>query len=264
MPDFTYSLDPWLLCLLIVAIVVIPSLIGLVLFRRFVAPHLRFDVDVNEAAGAAIQAIGVFYGITVGMLAVGVWTTHSNVADLVTGEAVSIGALYRDVSAYPEPVSTELRKGLREYTEFVIQQTWDAHSRGEIIDGGSHILNRFQAALIGFEPTTEGQKILHAEALKQYNDLIVARRKRVDSVGGGLSGSMWAVIWLGAIINLSVAYFLTIDDPRIHGALVGLIAAFIGLVIFVIAVYDNPFRGPLAVRPDSYQIIIDKVMDVIP
>lgn len=264
MPDFAYNLDPWLLCILCVAVVVIPSLVGLVLFRRFIAPRLKFDVDVNEAAGAAIQAIGVFYGITVGLLAVGVWTTHANVEDLVTNEAAAIAALYRDIAAYPEPLRTELQADLRHYAEFVVQQAWPAQSQGQLIDGGSQILNRFQAALAAFEPTSKGQEILHAETFKQYNELILARRQRIDSVGNGLSGALWAVIWLGALINLAVAYFLTVDDILIHGALVGLIAAFIGLVIFIIAINDNPFRGPLAVGPDSYQLIIDRVMNQLP
>jgi len=33
-------------------------------------------------------------------------------------------------------------------------------------------MNRFQAGLTRFEPTTEGQKILHAETLRAYSLLI--------------------------------------------------------------------------------------------
>lgn len=260
MPDFAYDLDPWVLGVLIVAIVVIPSLIGLVLFRRFVAPRLNFDVDVNDAAGAAIQAIGVFYGITVGLLAVGVWTTHANLEDLVSQEAASIAALYRDIAAYPDPPRQELQAYLRAYTQAIIDVDWPAQAKGTLSDDSTDILNRFQAMLTDFEPTTKGDEIFHAEALRQYNNVITYRRERADSVGDGLAGSMWAVIWLGALINLSVAYFLTVDDMRIHAALVGLIAAFIGLVIFVIAVNDDPFRGSLGIDAYDYQLIIDKVM----
>lgn len=260
MPDFAYDLDPWLLCILVVAIVVIPSLAGLVLFRRFLAPRLNFDVDVNDAAGAAIQAIGVFYGITVGLLAVGVWTTHSSLQDLVSHEAASIAALYRDVASYPDSPRQELQTHLREYTQAIIAIDWPAQARGMLPDDSTEILNRFQAALTDFEPTTKGDEIFHAEALRQYNNVVTYRRERANSVGDGLAGSMWAVIWLGAIINLSVAYFLTVDDLRIHAALVGLIAAFIGLVIFVIAVNDDPFRGALGIDSYDYQLIINKVM----
>lgn len=260
MPDFAYDLDPWVLGVLIVAIVVIPSLIGLVLFRRFVAPRLNFDVDVNDAAGAAIQAIGVFYGITVGLLAVGVWTTHANLEDLVSQEAASIAALYRDIAAYPDPPRQELQAYLRAYTQAIIDVDWPAQTKGTLPDDSTDILNRFQAMLTDFEPTTKGDEIFHAEALRQYNNVITYRRERADSVGDGLAGSMWVVIWLGALINLSVAYFLTVDDMRIHAALVGLIAAFIGLVIFVIAVNDDPFRGSLGIDAYDYQLIIDKVM----
>ena len=47
-------------------------------------------------------------------------------------------------------------------------------------------MSRFQAMLDKFEPATEGQKILHAETLRAYNQLIQARRLRLDAVNTGL------------------------------------------------------------------------------
>ena len=79
------------------------ALIGLVLVRRLLIPRLHYDRDANDAVSGTVQAIGVFYGITVGLIAVGVWNTNSNASELVSKEAASIGALYRDVCGYPLP-----------------------------------------------------------------------------------------------------------------------------------------------------------------
>src|ERR1700757_4010906 len=100
------------------------SLAGLFLARRFVLPRLQYGEGVNDAVSGTVQAIGVFYGITVGLIAVGVWNTNSNASDLVSKEASAIGGMYRDVGGLPSPLREELWAKLREYAEFVIYQDW--------------------------------------------------------------------------------------------------------------------------------------------
>jgi hypothetical protein len=211
-----YDISPWQAAFVMVFFIETASLVGLVLARRFVVPRLRYNEEVNDAVSGTVQAIGVFYGITVGLIAVGVWNTNSGASELVSKEAASISALYRDVSGYPAPQRDELRAGLREYTVFVVEQAWPAQKegRGQSIDGGTRILDAFQSELYTFEPATPGQAALHGETLSAYNKLLESRRLRIDAVGSGLSAVMWAVIWVGAAISIGVAYFFNIEDPK--------------------------------------------------
>ena len=262
MPLWAYQVSPLYLVILMVACIELVSMIGLFLARRLVIPRLRFHDGVNDAISGTVQAIGVFYGITVGLIAVGVWNTNSNASDLVSREAASIGALYRDVSGYPEPQRTKLQAGLRGYTHQVIEQAWPAQREGRILDSGTRILNEFQDTLVTFEPSTTGQTALHSETLRAYNTLIGYRRQRVDAVGAGLSQVMWMVIWIGAAISIGVAYLYKIDDPKIHAILVALMAGFLAVVIFMIVINDRPFSGKNGIPPDSYKLILDKLIDL--
>jgi hypothetical protein len=238
------------------------SLVGLLIARRFVIPRLHYSDGINDAISGTVQAIGVFYGITVGLIAVGVWNTNSNAKDLVSREAASIGALFNDVSGYPSPLREEMRSKLHEYTVFVVEQAWPAQQRGEILDGGKIILDNFQAMLFVFEPSTQAQSALHQETLQAYNQLIEYRRLRVDAVSSGLSNVMWAVIWVGAIISISVAYLFNIEDPKMHAMLVSLMSGFLAMVLFMIVINDRPFYGSVTIKPDAYKLILDKVMKV--
>jgi Protein of unknown function (DUF4239) len=235
---------------------------GLFIVKRFLLPHIRLHDGVNDAVSGTVQSIGVFYAVTVGLIAVGVWNTYSNTQDLVSKEAAAIGSIYRDVSGYAEPPRTELQAMLREYTVQIIEKAWPAHKQGQISDERTRILDRFQATLLAYEPASEGQKALHAETLRAFNNLIEFRRLRLDQVGGGLSGIMWFVIWIGAAISISVGYFYKIEDPKLHTVLVGLTAAFLGIVLFMIMINDRPFAGDGGVSPASYQLILDKLIDL--
>ena len=262
MPLWAYQMSSLYLVLLMVASIEFVSMVGLFLARRLLIPRLRFHDGVNDAVSGTVQAIGVFYGITVGLIAVGVWNTNSNASDLVSKEAAAIGALYRDVSGYPEPTRTNLQSGLRAYTHQVIEEAWPAQREGRILDSGTRILNEFQDSLMTFEPSTAGQIALHGETLRAYNTLIGYRRQRVDAVSAGLSQVMWMVIWVGAAISIGVAYLYKIDDPKIHAMLVALMAGFLAMVIFMIVINDRPFSGKNGIPPDSYKLILDKVIDL--
>jgi hypothetical protein len=262
MPLWAYDMAPLQLALIMVVGIGGVSLIGLFLTRRFVLPHLRFHDGINDAISGTVQSIGVFYGITVGLIAVGVWNTNASSADLVSKEAASIGALYRDVGGYPAPVRDELRSALREYTRFIIEQSWPAQKEGRLLDGSTRILDDFQSILFGFEPSTAGQTALHSETLRAYNILIEYRRLRLDAVGGGLSGVMWGVIWVGAAISIGVAYLYKIEDPRIHASLVAMMAGFLAIVLFMIVMNDKPFYGYDSIPPDPYKLILDRLIDL--
>jgi hypothetical protein len=263
MPTWLYQITPPIAALIMVVFIESIALMGLVLTRRFLIPRLHYHDGANDAVSGTVQAIGVFYGITVGLIAVGVWNTNSNAAELVSKEATAIGGLYRDLGGYPSPVREELRTKLREYTVFVIDQAWPAQKRGEgqSILGGVHILDDFQAQLFSFQPANASQVALHGETLRAYNNLIEYRRLRIDAVGGGLSMVMWAVIWVGAAISIGIAYFFNIPDFKLHAILVVLMGGFLAMVLFMIVINDKPFFGAVSISSDPYRLILDRVID---
>ncbi|HKR22910.1 MAG TPA: hypothetical protein VJS17_09960 [Pyrinomonadaceae bacterium] len=262
MPNWLYDLSSLQAAILIVGFVELVSIVGLLWTRRFAIPRFHYCENINEAVSGTVQAIGVFYGITVGLIAVAVWDTNTNAAELISREAASISALYRDVSGYPTPLREELRQKVRDYTLFTIDEAWPAQRRGVILPRGTEILDDFQVKLYSFEPVTQGQMALHSETLRGYNTFLEYRRLRLDSVKSGLSTKMWMVIWLGAAISIGVAYFYRITDVKLHAALVVLMAGFLGLVLFMITINDRPFYGVGSLTPDPYELIVHHVMDL--
>lgn len=244
----------------IIAALCLFAVVGLLVVRRRVLPRLRIDEADSEFTGSMLQSVMVFYGLAVALIAVTVFETYSDTTKVVTGEATALNALYRDVTSYPEPIRTDLQRGLRDYTDYVIHQAWPLQQQGKIPAGGFEHMTRFQVLLTSFEPATEGQKILHGETLRAYNLLIQSRRLRLDAVGTGLPTVMWAVIVIGAFIGLSASFFFKVQDARLHLVEVLLLAVFIGLIIFMILTLDRPFRGNLGIRADPYQLVYDQLM----
>ena len=252
---------PWLCGVIIVGLFVIVSVAGLPIFGRLTAGRLRLTEEMNDDIIFFASAIGVFYSLTVGLIAVGVWSTYSSVEDVVSAEAASIASMYRDIGGYPEPARHELLAQLRGYTEFIITRAWPAQARGQLTDEATRRLNTIEQTLVSYEPATVGQQILHAETLHQMNDVTVLRRKRIHAIGSGLPSVMWSVVLIGAALTISVTYFLQIQRT-VHLVLTAFFSMFIGLVVFVIASLDQPLSGPLAIDSRPYQLVLERLMDL--
>jgi hypothetical protein len=254
-------LPPWLCGVIIVTIFVFLAIAGLLIFWRFIASRLRLTEEMNDDVIFFASAIGVFYSLTVGLIAVGVWTTYTSVENTVSAEATSIGCFYRDISGYPEPLRTSLQKEVRDYTVFLLNEAWPAQHQGQSLDATTRRLSTLEHQLVEFEPATTGQQVLHAETLHQYNEVAGLRRQRLNAIGSGLPSVMWSVVLIGAFLTISVTYLLKIQ-AGVHFVLTAFFAMFIGLVVFVIASLDQPLSGPLAIDSRPYQLVLDRLIDL--
>jgi hypothetical protein len=255
-----YDLPNLLFGTLIVAVFTAIGLVGLFLTRSLVRRLHRTDHSHNDIVGFYLAAITVFYGITLGLVAVGTWETYSDVQNKVDHEAVALGALYRDVGAYPDPIRAALQNDLRIYTRQVIDVGWPMQQKGIVPNNASGALGDFQRDFMSFEPTTERQKILSAEAYRAFNDLTESRRARLNSVTAEMPGPLWTVVIAGAVLSIATTWFFHTASFSMHFWMTILFSALIGLLIYLVASLDNPYRGHVSVSPEPLQRVYDQIM----
>jgi hypothetical protein len=256
-----HNLPTWLIGVLIIGAFVVLAVLGLLVFRRFTEKRLSINEEMNNDIIFFASAIGVFYSLMAGLMSVAVWGNYASVQDLVSQEASSIAALYRDVTSLPEPTRTGLQQQLREYNAFIIEQTWPAQRRGLILDEATRKVNAFADSLFAFNPATLGEQARYAETLRQFNHMIELRRKRISSLESALPPVMWGIMLIGAMLSVTVTYLLKINTP-IQAVLTAFLATFIGLVVFVMAGLDSPLTGPLAIKPKAYQVVQDRLINL--
>ena len=255
-----YDLPDWLFGTLTVLVFVAIGLAGLYLTRGWVRRLHQVDHSHNDIVGFYLAAVTVFYGITLGLLAIGTWTTYSEVQDKIDHEATSLGVLYRDIGAYPDPTRAILQEDLRKYTRGVIDVGWPMQQRGIVPNNVSGVLNDFQQHFMSFEPVTERQKIVAAEAYRAFNELTQSRRARLNSVTDEMPAPLWALVILGAFVCLAVTWFFHTASFSMHFWMTVLFSALLGLMIYLVAALDNPYRGKISVTPEPLEHVYQQIM----
>jgi uncharacterized membrane protein YedE/YeeE len=255
-----YDLSNWLFGAIIVGFFVAIGVTGLFLTRSWVRRLHQIDHSHNDIVGYYLAAITVFYGITLGLVAVGTWETYSDVQNKVDREAEAVGALYRDVGAYPDPVRIELQDDLRAYTRQVIDVGWPMQQRGIVPNNASGALGSFQTHFMSFEPATERQKILAEEAYRAFNTLTESRRARLNSVTAEMPGPLWTMVITGAVLSIATTWLFHTASFSMHFWLTVLFSVLIGLLIYLVASLDNPYRGRISVSPEPLQRVYEQIM----
>lgn len=217
------------------------------------------DGDARDERNSMVELVltgtGLFYGLLLGLIAAATYTTYAETEGAVNAEATSLSALYRDMSNYPEPLRGQLRGEIEKYVRYVVDEAWPLQQQGEVPAGGDWRADVIQSQLVAFEPVTEGDKIVHAEALSQFNKFIELRQHRLNSVESSLPAPLWWVLAVGAVINLALIAMLAVRRLVAHLVISGLFAVFVAMMIFLIASMDNPFRGEFSVQPDAFRAL---------
>lgn len=258
--SWLYFLPSFVFFLLVILFFAAFSITGFLLIRKYVERWLGKPPAQNEVLSYYIAATGVVYGITLGLIAVGVWDNYIHVNNKVEEEAASLSELYRDIASYPEPEKSKMEIELKLYTRYVIDEAWPLQSEGVIPMGGVDHMDNFEKMLYVYEPTTPRQQILHTAALRSFDDYLLLRRFRIQNVVNGVPVMIWWVIFFGALINLILSWLFVVKNRSLHILMNGLLGALIGALVFLIIVLDFPFRGWFKVSSEPFEYAYEQLM----
>jgi hypothetical protein len=244
-----YDLQNWALFLLIASVFLGLALLGLFVSRPLVRKILGPSGHCNDLVSYFFAGIGVFYGLALGLIAVGTWENYTEIDGVVSTEAAAVASLYRDLDGYPQPLRSRLEESMREYTRLVIEKEWPAHKKGEALEDGDVKLDQVEDEVMNFEPTGAREKIIQGEVLRSINTVQEQRRLRLQSVPSGLPAALWSVVLVGGLLNISLTYLFWSDNLAVHA-----------LLVFLTAAMDNPFRGEFSISSEAFQGVLNNVM----
>lgn len=165
--------------------------LGAIFIRPFLRLLLRSQPGINDIVGYVLSSHCVFFGLLLGLLAVGTYQNMSDIDKVIVREAGMLRAFYRSMQSYPEPLRSETLPLIKEYVRYVIEDSWPLQRRGITDGGGVPRMNAVQNKLFSFEPNTKAQEILHDKTVEQFNQMAEVRRQRIQSASTGISPIMW-------------------------------------------------------------------------
>lgn len=233
---------------------------GLLIFNQVSKKMFGTVHENNETISYYLATIGVFYGITLGLITVGSWEKFRDIEEKINDEAAIIASIYRTSSRLPEPTNKKLCAEIKDYTNYVIYIAWPQHQKGIIPMLGNQKMFEFENELYSFKPKTEVELEMWTEIMNEYNELIKLRRKRLNTVNSNLPLMLWLILIFGAILTVTISWLFVFKNFSLHIVLNALLGIFIGGMIFVVAMLDDPYRGEVSISPKPFEKVFEQMV----
>ena len=256
-----YDFSKWGLYLIIFITFSSFSVLGYLVAKKPLTKYFHSkDIEINDVISHFTGIIGIFFGILIGLVAVGVWENYNSSQEKVDTESGNLLALYRDCSGLPSQVSKTIKEDIKIYIKNVIKKEWPQSKKGELPLAALDDFNKIQQDLILFNPVTERDKLIYQLCLNKFSTLAGSRRERVYATQNGLPPIVWFVTLIGCVVLISISWFFK-TDTRLHIVMSLIVGILLSTVIFMIVALDWPFRGTLSIDTGAFKYSLDRIKD---
>jgi hypothetical protein len=235
----------------VVGISVAAALAGFFVVRRVVPMEFRETHNANTAV--IFGALYVMYGLIVGFSACFASYQFDLAQRNVEVEAGSVQELHR----LAEGLSEEERRvqDLTEsYARTVIEEGWPLMQReGRISPKAGEISDELRRGVLAFEPRTEAEDELYAQALDLVGDLDQNRALRLLEVRESIPSVLWVVLIIGGATTVLFKYLLGVRTEWLYAFMIVAYTLVLSLTLFTIAALDYPFNDVVQVSPDAFE-----------
>jgi hypothetical protein len=226
------------------------AVIGVLLGRRLVHRHVA--EGHNDVLVPLFLTAGVIYAVLLGFTVVAEWEFYDAAKTNAAEEAALLVPLYRQTRVMIDDKGNEMRSRIRAYAQHVVEG-WDAFRNGARNTAAGTDVNEIFGVFATMSPATKARELVAAQFLTTFSQVVLDRNKRYVQASESLTGVMWLGIIGGGIVTIGFTCFLYMEKawPHVLGA--SIMAALIGLLLFIVAMLSRPFHGPLAIEPHPFE-----------
>lgn len=244
---------------LVILFFLVPTLIGAIYLQPIFGRLLKDEDDPNMPVGLLLNAFTLYYAVLLALLTIAVFDNYNKAEEAVGKETTALVALYRDLRGYPEPARSDLISLLQKYVDEETGTGWSSQRSGEPARAATKLVDQLNQKITALRPDGRGSDdALHANTLERFNRWVEARRARIQAGETSIPPILWYVVLIGAALNVFVLWLFDLGRLT-HLIVSGVLISFIGLVIYMVAALDRPFRGPNGIGPDDLLSVREQI-----
>jgi Protein of unknown function (DUF4239) len=208
-----------------------------------------------------LSPLGVTFGLFVAFTAAQVWSDNDRASAAVIHEASALRTALVLAASFPGEPEAKLQDLIRTYVHETATAEWPmmAH-RTAPLNATPRSIQELLQLVLSLPAGNPGQQAAQREITRAIEAALDARRQRIIVSRAEVNAVKWSCLYLQAICAM-LAIALVHCDNRLSSLLaMGLFATGVSASVLLIAAYDRPFIGQIAVTPEPLlQIISDPI-----
>jgi hypothetical protein len=226
---------------------------GMLLIRRRFGQRLK---DQEYIHSSIFDFFTTLYAFFIGFAIVTLWSTFLTAKADVNHEATTILSAY--YASRNLPNSEAFRQALKNYVKTVVEDEWPKMGQDSMSEAAS---GRFDDVMAKFSAISGDSDKLGAI----YNSLAEASRLRL-SRSAMIKGNLYPTVWIILFFGFGSVVFGCILLNRRQTALSFIFELIVFFMVLscLLFIWDinTPFSGFITVKPDTFQVIFQKMMSL--
>jgi hypothetical protein len=257
--EHLYKLGLYPLAGLLVGVFLLLTVGGVFLSYRLM-PRSAIREETADFGQLVGGPIGNVFALVFALVTIAIWQNYDRVESQVSEEAAAIHNIYRNLDPYPAALRDPARALLKTYVHRVITDEWQhlaSVEEGDEDEEAHRLITDFNATLVAYRPRNLGEVPLHQVLLSEIDRARGLRHGRLEAGRAYMDAGMWICLDLGSVILLAYCCFWRLSDRREHLLLASALGASLGLVFFLMLIYNHPFAGPAAISPAPFRALLE-------
>lgn len=256
MVDFILSLPSFWGALLFI---VFTTAIGLGIYflsAWFISKY--FNENLERPVGDLFRIMGIMVSFFLSLTFADVVLEMKTIDSATQREAIFLADINKELCLYGVKETGEIRALLKEYTKSLIENDWPALEDDQVDEATGDLLYRLEYDVWHLEPTTKIQDNLKASILNDVDKISEFRLTRLQQAFSPPPFFV-VVVLLGFVFSM-MCY--GVYKPQLITVLAAVIyTLFIGIIIYIILAYSDPFQGFPGVDTTPLQNALERIKD---
>jgi hypothetical protein len=200
--------------------------------------------EIKDATGNLFRVVGWLFTLLLSLTFTDVINELSVTETAIESEASAIEDVHHNLRRFGLDESREARNTLVEYVQAAIDDDWTALAEDELSPRANALLRHLGDVVLDLKTTNPRQETLKSSIIADVDVISDFRLSRLQQARGKPS-LVLVVVLFGYFVTM--VYFGIYEPRPALVALLSLYAVFVGVVIFLILAFSDPFQGAMAI-----------------
>lgn len=212
--------------------------------------------EVRRAADYLFRVVSVLVSLFLSLTFADVVLELNQIEASIEREAVMIEDVYRDLAQYESTRARRAQELVVDYVQATIQHDWPALADDRLSVEAREIFAQLELEVLHLEDNSEIQGILRSRIISDVDAISDLRLSRLEQALAKPPLFLIVVVF-GFLITM--VCFGPHEPRRLTLTLLSFYTLLIGLVIYLILAYSDPFQGATGIEPTSLEFILDQI-----
>ena len=241
--------------IIVVGLTVTLGMTTYVVSYKLIAARYRTE-EMKDAASSMFRVVGMLVSLFLSLSFADVLVELNTLQNSVQGEAGAIADTYIDLLQFGTEETEEIRALLTDYTQSVVDDDWPALSNDRLGKQTTALLRKLETAALNLEATTPIEEKMWTRIIANIDLISDFRLSRLQQALAQPPFFLIVVLF---------GFFVTMVCFGLHRplgpvvVLVSLYVFFVGLVLYLILAFSDPFQGIPGVDTAPLDYTIDRM-----